>query len=70
MIHDFFYSFKPKSKEPPLITGYDLMHEFGLAPSPLFKTILNLVEEAKLINKVKSKQEALALVRDYLDSRI
>ena len=70
MIHDFFYSFKPKSKEPPLITGYDLIHEFGLARSPLFKTILNLVEEAKLINKVKSKQEALALVKDYLDSRI
>lgn len=69
MIHDFFYSFKPKIKEPPLITGRDLIHEFELTPSPLFKSILNLVEEEKLTNKIKSRDEALTLVRDYLNTR-
>ena len=69
MIHDFFYSFKPKIKEPPLITGRDLIHEFELTPSPLFKSILNLVEEEKLTNKIKSRDEALTLVRDYLHNR-
>jgi len=69
MIHNFFYSFKPKIKEPPLITGRDLIHEFGLIPSPLFKRILNLVQEEKLTNKIKSRSEALAWVRDYLDSK-
>jgi len=69
MIHNFFYSFKPKIKEPPLITGRDLIHEFGLIPSPEFKTILNLVQEEKLTNKIKSRSEALAWVRDYLDSK-
>ena len=69
MIHIFFYSFKPKIKEPPLITGHDLIHEFGLIPSPLFKRILNLVQEEKLTNKIKSRSEALAWVRDYIDSK-
>jgi len=70
MIHDFFYSFKPKIKEPPLITGHDLIHEFGLTPSPLFKTILNLVKEAKLTNKINNRSQALDLVRDYLKTGI
>ncbi len=70
MIHHFFYGFKPRIKEPPLITGRDLIHEFGLIPSPLFKTILNLVQEAKLTNKIKSRSEALEWVRDYLKSKV
>jgi poly(A) polymerase len=68
MMHQFFYRFKPKIDEPPLITGRDLIHEFGLVPSPEFKTILNLVQEEKLTNKIKSRSEALAWVRDYLHS--
>ncbi|MBW2013258.1 MAG: CCA tRNA nucleotidyltransferase [Deltaproteobacteria bacterium] len=66
MMHQFFYSFKPKIEEPPLITGRDLIHEFGLMPSPEFKTILNRVQEEKLTNQIKSRSEALAWVRDYL----
>jgi poly(A) polymerase len=68
MTHNFFYSFKPKINEPPLITGRDLINEFKLTPSPLFKSILNLVEENKITNKIKSRDEALTLVRDYLNS--
>ena len=69
MIHHFFHSFKPRITEPPLITGRDLIHEFGLIPSPLFKRILNLVQEETLTNKIKSRSEALAWVRDYIDSK-
>ncbi|MBU0987584.1 MAG: CCA tRNA nucleotidyltransferase [Proteobacteria bacterium] len=63
---DFFSGFSPKSKTAPLITGYDLMHEFGLSPSPLFKKILKLVEEARLSNAIHSKPAALKLVREFL----
>lgn len=70
LIYDYFYSYKPRSKKPPLITGYDLIHTFGLTPSPEFKTILNLVEEAKLTNKVNSRSEALALVEGFISSNI
>ena len=68
MIRNFFYDYNCKIKEPPLITGRDLIHEFGLTPSPLFKTILNLVQEEKLTGTIKSRSEALAWVRDYLNS--
>ena len=68
MIRNFFYEFTKKIKEPPLITGHDLIHEFGLVPSPRFKTILNLVQEEKLTGTIKSRSEALAWVRNYLNS--
>jgi tRNA nucleotidyltransferase/poly(A) polymerase len=68
MIRNFFYDYNCKIKEPPLITGRDLIHEFGLTPSPLFKTILNLVQEEKLSGTIKSRSKALAWVRDYLNS--
>ena len=70
LLYDFFYSYKPRSKKPPLITGYDLIHTFGLTPSPEFKTILNLVEEAKLTNKVNNRSEALALVKGFIGCNI
>jgi hypothetical protein len=68
MIRDYFYDFNCKIKEPPLITGRDLIHEFELTPSPLFKTILNLVQEETLTGTIKNRSEALAWVRDYLNS--
>jgi len=66
MIHDYFYIFQPLSQEPPLITGHDLIHMFGLTPSPLFKKILNLVDEAKFADTINNRSEAIKLVRDYL----
>lgn len=67
MIYDFFNRFKPVSNEPPLITGHDLIKVFGLTPSPLFKKILDLVDEAKLTHTIKNRAEALALVKEYLN---
>jgi len=67
MIYDFFNRFKPVSNEPPLITGHDLIKVFGLTPSPLFKKILDLVDEAKLTHTIKNRTEALALVKEYLN---
>ena len=68
MIYDFFYGFKPRSNEPPLITGRDLIKVFGLSPSPLFKTILDRVDEAKLTDTIENRTEALALVKEYLEA--
>jgi len=66
MIDEYFAEFSPKSKTQPLITGHDLIEEFGLTPSPLFKKILNLAEEARLSNTIGSKPEALKLVKNFL----
>jgi len=51
---------KPKFKR--LITGYDLI-AMGLEPGPIFKTILNEVEEAQIEGSLKTKDAALSFVR-------
>lgn len=69
IIHDFIHRFQPVSNEPSLITGHDLIEVFGLTPSPLFKTILDAVEESKLARTIKDRAEALSLVKNYLKRR-
>ena len=66
LLYDYFTNYRLVNAQPPLITGHDLIHVFGLAPSPLFKKILELVDEAKLTHAVKNRSEALELVNDYL----
>lgn len=69
VLHDYFYTFRPLSHEPRLITGHDLIQVFGLEPSPLFKTVLNLVDEERLTKRIKNRTQALSLVRDYLGDK-
>jgi poly(A) polymerase len=63
LLADFETDFRPKKSTPPIITGRDLIHEFGLKPSPLFKKILDRVEEERLSRSNMPRQEAVALVR-------
>jgi hypothetical protein len=60
---DFETDYKAKNAAPPLITGYDLINEFGLKPSPLFKKILNRVQIERLSRSDMTRKEAAALVR-------
>lgn len=46
----------------PLITGTDLI-ALGLQPGPLFKTILDFVEDQQLEDKIDNQQDAMDLVR-------
>jgi tRNA nucleotidyltransferase/poly(A) polymerase len=66
MIEQYYSDFKPRKSLSPLISGYDLINTFELAPSPLFKEILTQVEEARLSGKIHSKSEAEKWVNDYL----
>lgn len=59
-------AFKAKAALPPLITGRDLIAEFELVPSPLFKEILHMIEEARLCGKAKTRSEALQMVKEIL----
>jgi poly(A) polymerase len=47
----------------PLITGDDLI-QAGYTPGPEFKELLTAVEDAQLEGSIKTKEEALALVRE------
>ena len=49
-------------KPPPLITGDDLIAA-GYQPGPSFSRILAAVEDAQLESKIRSREEALALVQ-------
>jgi poly(A) polymerase len=59
-----FLAETPPSQVRPerLLTGEDLK-ELGFAPGPAFSTILRAVEDAQLDGQVRSREEALALVR-------
>ena len=53
---------------PPLLTGHDLVRA-GLEPGPLFKQLLDTVREAQLDGTVRTKKEAVALVKKILDEQ-
>jgi poly(A) polymerase len=52
----------------PLITGNDLL-EMGLEAGPLFKELLEKVYEAQLDDIVRTREEALVMVRRLLDEK-
>ena len=64
----FETDFKPKKSKPALITGRDLIDEFGLQPSPRFKKILDRVEEERLSRSDMTRQEAFAMVRKLIST--
>lgn len=55
-----------RKTSPPLVTGNDLIHCFGLSPSPVFKTLLQRIDQARFINPDLTRKQALALVENFL----
>ncbi len=51
----------PVRTAPPLITGRDLIEKLSLTPGPLFREILEQVEEAHMEHRISTRAEALAL---------
>ena len=54
-------------RPPRLVTGHDLIAA-GYRPGPVFKQILNQVEDAQLEGAFQSKQAALAFVRERYEA--
>ena len=55
-----------KKKEKPLqrlISGHDLINQLKLKPSPIFKKILQQIEEQQALGFVKTREQALQLAR-------
>ncbi len=50
-------------KPEPLVRGGDLIAQ-GYVPGPLFKTILQAVEDAQLEGKIRNREEALQLIAE------
>jgi len=66
-LFDYFYEdFQPTRRLAPLLTGHDLIDRFKLAPSPLFKTILDELDTARLAGTVRTRREAFEAVAEML----
>jgi hypothetical protein len=52
-----------RAKLRPLISGCDLLREFGLQPGPQIGRLLEAVREAQAVGEVRTRAEAMALVR-------
>lgn len=68
-IYDFYCNqYLPAQESPKLLDGNDLSRLFNLEPSPIFKTVLEGVEQARVLGTIKTGKEAEALARDLIES--
>ncbi|MFW6272046.1 MAG: CCA tRNA nucleotidyltransferase [Desulfosalsimonas sp.] len=59
---EYVNTYLPASRQPNLITGRDLIEEFGLKPSPLFSEIIDKIEEMRLAGLLKNRDQALKFI--------
>ena len=57
---------KQKISRLPLVTGDDLIKEFNLKPSPLFKEILTRIDDMFMEGEINSREEALKKVEELI----
>ena len=68
-LYDFYFSrFLPALKQPALLTGRDLAGIFHLKPSQLYREILERVKEAQVTGRIQTRDQAEALVREWLQT--
>lgn len=58
-----YFDKKEVEKPKRLITGDHLIKELKLKPSPVFKKILDTIEEKHALGEIKTKEEALVLAK-------
>ena len=69
MLRVFETELQPRMKEPPLLTGRDLIGRFGLAEGPLIGEILGEVEGARLEGRLRDREAALEYAAGLLKDR-
>ncbi len=66
MLADYYERHQKVISPPKLISGHDLMDEFGLEEGPRIGELLEAVREAQVEGEVRTREEALALVEGLL----
>jgi tRNA nucleotidyltransferase/poly(A) polymerase len=66
MLTDYYERHQKVISPPRLISGHDLMEEFGLEEGPRIGELLEAVREAQAEGEVETKEAALALVQELL----
>ena len=66
----FYYGqFLPIVSKKLLLNGEDIIHQFKLSPSPLFGKILNCVQKEQVLGKITTREEAIMLAEDIIQSQ-
>ena len=68
IVEFYFQRYLPAMDNKALIDGDDLIRHFKLSPSPLFRLILEEVEEGRVLGTIKSKIEAMETTQKFLES--
>ena len=63
LLGEYIGDYLPRTAHRPLLGGRDLMDTFGLQPSPLLGRLLREIEQARLANEIRTRDEALALAK-------
>lgn len=66
MLGDYYERTAERVDPPTLLDGHDLLREFGLQPGPQIGEMLESVREAQASGEVRTRDEALALIRARL----
>lgn len=70
-ILDFYFErYVPARGRPALIDGDVLKNKFQLTPSPLFRLILETVEEARVLGTIQTREEAEQLAKKLIASQV
>jgi poly(A) polymerase len=64
MLSDYWQRPSARVTPAPLIDGHDVQRECGLRPGPQIGLLLETVREAQVGGDVRTREEALALVRE------
>jgi len=68
LVRRFLAETPPEQVRPPrLLTGDDLI-AMGAKPGPAFKAVLDAVEDAQLNGRIGTREDAVRMARDLLDS--
>jgi hypothetical protein len=61
---------RPHERVTPLslVNGNDVMEELKLSPGPQVGKLLEAIREAQAVGQIKTREEALKLARELLDS--
>ncbi len=70
LMHDVLKRKEAEANKPPrLITGYDLI-ELGLKPSPVFKHILQEIDDLQAEGKIRTREEALQILPQIVEKYV
>ena len=67
ILQEYLTSLKPKILAPRLVTGKDLIEHFGLKPSKLFAKLLDKVEDARLNQEIRTREDAFKLLARLIE---